>query len=124
MINVKHFMDTIEPTDGSRIWVEPIRLTKDLTEWCQVTYTLCCVAPPQYLCDWLDKHPHGYDYFQAQYYEWLNKSHFKPALQRLVCEARREQITLLHQSSDPQQNSATALHEFLIDLEAYCSRDG
>jgi len=91
MINVKHFMDTIEPTDGSRIWVEPIRLTKDLTEWCQVTYTLCCVAP---------------------------------ALQRLVCEARREQITLLHQSSDPQQNSATALHEFLIDLEAYCSRDG
>ena len=69
------------------------------------------------------KTPDGYDFFQAQYHEWLNKSHFKPALQRLVREARRETITLLHQSSDPQQNSATALHEFLIELEAHCSRD-
>lgn len=123
MINVKHFMDAIEPTDGSRIWVEPIRLTKDLIEWCQITYTLCSAAPPQHLCDWLDQHPHGYDYFQAQYHEWLNKSHFKPALQRLACEARRKTITLLHQSSDPQQNCATALHEFLIELEAFCPRD-
>jgi uncharacterized protein YeaO (DUF488 family) len=123
MINVKHFMDSIEPTDGCRIWVEPIGLTRDLTEWCQITHVLCKVAPPPILCDWLDQHPHGYDYFQAQYHEWLNRSQFKPALQRLACEARHENITLLHQSSDPQQNSATALYEFLIELDAYCSRD-
>jgi uncharacterized protein YeaO (DUF488 family) len=123
MINVKHFMDPVEPNDGSRIWVEPIGLTKDLTEWCQITHNLCRVAPPQHLCDWLALHPDGYDYFQAQYHEWLNKSHFKPALQRLACEARREEITLLHQSTNPQQNSATALHEFLIELDAYCSPD-
>jgi uncharacterized protein YeaO (DUF488 family) len=123
MINVKHFMDSIEPTDGSRVWVEPIGLTKDLTEWCQINFILCHVAPPQNLCDWLHLHPDGYDYFQAQYHEWLNVSHFKPALQRLACESRRQKITLLHQSSNPQQNSATALYEYLIELEAYCPRD-
>jgi uncharacterized protein YeaO (DUF488 family) len=123
MINVKHFMDSIEPTDGSRIWVEPIGLTKDLIEWCQVTHTLCHAAPPQKLCDWLDLHPDGYDFFQAEYHDLLNKSHSRPALQKLACVARHEEITLLHQSSNPQQNSATALREFLIELEAYCSRD-
>jgi uncharacterized protein YeaO (DUF488 family) len=123
MINVKHFMDPIEPTDGNRIWVEPIGVTKDLIEWCQITHTLCNIAPPQVLCDWLELHPDGYDYFQAQYHELLNKSHFKPGLEHLACEARREEITLLHQSSNPRQNSATALYEFLIDLEAYCSPD-
>jgi uncharacterized protein YeaO (DUF488 family) len=123
MINVKHLTDSIEPTDGSRIWVEPIGPTEDLIESRQITYTLCRVAPPQDLCDWLDLHPEGYDSFQVQYHEWLNKSHFKPALQRLAREARHEKITLLHQSSDPQRNSATALQEFLIELEAYSSPD-
>jgi len=121
MIKVKHFMDPVESTDGSRIWVEPIGVTKDLAHWCQITYILCHVAPSQDLCDWLDLHPDGYDLFQAQYHEWLDKSHFKPALQQLACEARREEITLLHQSTNPQENSATALFEFLIELEASCS---
>jgi uncharacterized protein YeaO (DUF488 family) len=123
MINVKHFMDSVEPADGSRVWVEPIGLTKDLTEWCQIDYTLFHVAPPRNLCDWLLLHPTGYHYFQTRYHQWLNESPLKPALQRLACEARRQTVTLLHQSSNPQQNSATALCEYLIELEAYCSRD-
>jgi uncharacterized protein YeaO (DUF488 family) len=123
MIKVKHFMDPIESTDGSRIWVEPIGVTRDLAHWCQITYILCHLAPPQHLCDWLEEHPDGYDFFQAQYHEWLNQSQFKPALQQFACKARHEQITLLHQSSDPQQNSATALAEFLSELEAHCSSD-
>ncbi len=32
----------------------------------------------------------------------------------------RENIALLHQSDDPAHNSATALYEFLSELEAYC----
>jgi hypothetical protein len=46
----------------------------------------------------------------------MNRQLFEPGcLERIVAHG--------HQSSDPQQNTATALHEFLIELEAYCSRD-
>lgn len=123
MINIKHFMDAVEPGDGNRIWVEPIGLTKDFKQWCRVNHTLCHVAPPRDLWDWFLAHPDGYEFFRARYHEWLSKSPYKPALQQLACAAVREDITLLHQSDDPEHNSATALHEFLSELEAYCPPD-
>jgi uncharacterized protein YeaO (DUF488 family) len=123
MITIKHFMDPVEKTDGDRIWVEPIGLTLDLKQWCEVNHTLCHVAPPRDLWDWFIVHPDGYEFFRGRYHEWLSKSPYKPALQQLAWAAMREEITLLHQSDDPEHNSATALHEFLSELEAYCSPD-
>jgi hypothetical protein len=35
----------------------------------------------------------------------------------------RENVTLLHQGDDCEHNTATALHEFLSELEAYCPRE-
>jgi uncharacterized protein YeaO (DUF488 family) len=120
MIRIKHFMDPAEKDDGKRIWVEPIGLTSDLRQWCNVQHILCHVAPPRQLWEWFAEHPHAYDFFRAQYHEWLNKSPYKPALQQLACAAMRENITLLHQGDDAQENSAVALYEFLSELEAYC----
>jgi uncharacterized protein YeaO (DUF488 family) len=123
MITIKHFMDKVEEADGNRIWVEPIGLTCDLKKWCHVNHTLCHVAPPRELWDWFLEHPDGYTYFRGRYHEWLNKSPYRPALQQLACAAMQEDITLLHQSEDNEHNSATALYEFLSELEAYCPPD-
>jgi uncharacterized protein YeaO (DUF488 family) len=120
MIKIKHFMDAVERDDGNRIWVEPVNLTQDFQQWCEVTHTICHVAPPRQLWDWFEAHPKGYAFFRARYHEWLDKSPYKPALQELTRAAMKENITLLHQSTDPEHNSATALYEFLSELEAYC----
>ena len=40
--------------------------------------------------------------------------------QRLACIAMRHPFTLLHTGDDAIQNTATALYEFLSELEAYC----
>ena len=71
----------------------------------------------------LDEHPDGYEYFRGQYHECLSKGPYRTALQQLACAAMKENITLVHQGDDPQHNTATALHEFLSELEAYCPRD-
>jgi uncharacterized protein YeaO (DUF488 family) len=120
MINVKHFMDQVEKTDGKRIWVEPIALTNDLREWCGVQHLLCHLGPPRSLWDWFEAHPQGYDFFRARYHQWLSQSAYKSALQQLACAAMKENITLLHQGDDPEHNTATALYEYLAELEAYC----
>src|SRR5438046_1623254 len=109
MINVKHFMDAVEESDGRRIWVEPIGLTKELQEWCRVEHLMTHLAPPRELCDWFEEHPDGYGYFRGKYHTWLDASPYRPALRQLVKAATRENVTLLHQGDDPQQNSATAL---------------
>jgi uncharacterized protein YeaO (DUF488 family) len=120
MIKIKHFLDALEEDDGRRIWVEPISLTHDFRQWCSVDHLLCHVAPPRGLWDWFESHPTGYDYFRARYHTWLAQSPYKTALQQLACAAMKENITLLHQSDDQAHNSATALYEYLIELEAYC----
>ena len=123
MIKIKHLLDAVEPDDGQRISVEPINLTRDLREWCKVDHVLCHLGPPKKLWEWFEEHPDGYDYFRAQYHDALTKSVYKPALQQLACAGIRETFTLLHQGDDPGHNSATALHEFLTELEAYCPRE-
>ena len=120
MIKVKHVMEAVEECDGQRMWVEPIGLCKDLKEWCQVDHVLPHLGPPMSVWKVLEDHPDTYDFFRAKYHEQLNKSKHKAALQALACASRRETFTLLHSSEDEEHNSATALHEFLTDLEAYC----
>ena len=121
MIKIKHFMDAVEGDDGTRIWVEPIGLTRDLCEMCGVTIVFPHLGPPRDLWQWFEQHPGGYEYFRGRYHEYLGQSAVKPALQQLVHAALRDDFTLLHQGMDPEQNTAMALYEFLSELGAYSS---
>jgi uncharacterized protein YeaO (DUF488 family) len=123
MMNVKHLMDTVDNSDGQRLWVEPIGCTKDLCEWCHVNHVLSHLGPPRKLWDWFEEHPDCYDEFRARYHEYLARGPYRDALQQLACIGRKEAFTFLHQGEDPRHNTATALFEFLTELEAYCPRD-
>lgn len=123
MIKIKHLMDAVEKDDGLRLWIEPIGLTRDLSEWCEVDHVLCHVGPPVGLWEWFDEHPDGYGYFRATYHDWLSHSKYKAALQELACASSRNTFTLLHQGDDPAHNTATALYEFLSELSSYCPPD-
>jgi len=119
MFKIKHFLDANESDDGQRIWVEPIGLTRDLREMCNITNVLSHFGPPKSVWDWFEKHPDGYDYFRAQYHDALTRGPHMAGLQELVFLALRNNITLVHQGDDPAHNTATALYEFLAELEAY-----
>ena len=123
MIKVKHVLDKVEGDDGQRIWVEPISLTHDLREWCKVDHVLCHLGPPKDVWEWFEEHPEGYEYFRARYHESLQRGPYRAALQQLACAGMRENFTLVFQGDDPAHNSATALYEFLSELEAYCPPD-
>lgn len=120
MIKIKHLLDAVEADDGTRIWVEPIGLTKDLRKWCEVDHVLCHIGPPMGLWEWFDEHPDGYDYFRATYHDWLAKSKYHSALRELAVASQKQTFTLLFQGDDPSHNTATALYEYLSELESYC----
>jgi hypothetical protein len=44
MIKVKHLLDPIESDDGERIWIEPIGLTRDLSEMCAIDAVMSHLA--------------------------------------------------------------------------------
>jgi uncharacterized protein YeaO (DUF488 family) len=119
MIQVKNMFDAAEETDGERIWVEPIGLTLDLREWCKIDHVLTHLGPSMQLWEWFETHPQGYDYFRAKYHESLTKSPYRSGMIQLVAAARRNNFTLVHQSEDAEHNTATALYEYLSELEAY-----
>ena len=119
MIYVKHLLDSVDQSDGQRMWVEPIGLTRDLREWCRVDHVLSHLGPPKSVWQILENHPDAYDFFRARYHEFLATSPYKPALQALAAAGLREDFTLVHQSDDPEHNSATALRDFITELEAY-----
>ena len=119
MIKIKHFMEAVEPDDGQRLWIEPGGLTKDLMEWCGVTHVASHLGPPRMLTQWFEEHPDGYEFFRGCFHQQLQQSGYRDSLQALACFARRENITLLHQGDFPDRNSATALYEFLSELESY-----
>ncbi len=119
MIKVKHVTETVEQDDGVRIWVEPVGLTLDLQQWCQVDHVLPHLGPPPQLAEWFEEHPDAYDYFRAKYHEHLNRSSFRSALVQLAHIAQRQNITLLHHGDNPSENTGVALHEFLSELSAY-----
>jgi uncharacterized protein YeaO (DUF488 family) len=119
MFKIKHFLDAVESDDGQRIWIEPIGLTRDLREMCEITNVLSHLGPPRPLWEWFEQHPDGYDYFRGEYHEYLATSPHREALRELVFLALRDNITLVYQGDDPAHNTATALYEFLSELEAY-----
>jgi uncharacterized protein YeaO (DUF488 family) len=121
MIKIKHLMDGREEDDGERMWVEPIGLTKDLTEWCSVDHLLPHLGPPAELWNWFEEHPDGYEYFRGRYHEYLNKGGFRKALWQLAKAGLTENFTLLHQGENAEQNTATALYEYLSELSAHIS---
>ena len=123
MIKIKHLCDTVESDDGQRIWVEPIGLTRDLREWCSVNRILTGLGPPIVIWRWFESHPEGYEYFRGKYHEYLGRSRRRMVLMRLAAAGLKENFTLVHQGDDPRQNSATALHEYLTELQAYCQPD-
>lgn len=123
MIKVKHFLDTVEKDDGVRMWVEPFGLTHDLKEWCCVEHVMPHLGPPRDVWDRFQEHPDDYEVFRGQYHECLAHSRYRAALQRLACAGLRDNFTLLHSGDDPEHNSATALREFISELEAYCPPD-
>ena len=120
MIKAKHFLDQIDADDGPRLWVESIGLTKDLQEWQSVDHVLTHLGPPRETWSWFAAHPDGYDEFRDRYHECLSKSPYRSALQRLACESIKTNFTLVHAGDDPAHNSATALREFIVQLEPYC----
>jgi uncharacterized protein YeaO (DUF488 family) len=119
MIKIKHLLDTPEDDDGARLWVEPIGLTADLREWCAVNHMVSNLGPPMTVWRWFQSHPEGYEYFRAKYHEHLSRGKRRRVLAQLAAAALQEDFTLLHQGDDPNHNSATALYEFLTELQAY-----
>ncbi len=119
MIKIKHLLETVEGDDGDRLWVEPIGLTADLREWCKVQYVLSTLGPPMKLWEWFQEHPDGYDYFRGKYHEHLARGRRRKAMLHLAAASLQEDFTLVHQGDDPAHNSATALYEFLTELQAY-----
>ena len=123
MFRVKHVMDPIEPEDGERLWVESVGVTKDLAEWCGVAHVASHLGPPRVLADWFEEHPDGYDFFRGCYHQQLQTSAYRETMQSMACFARRYNVTLLHAGDHPERNAATALYEFLTELEAYCPKE-
>jgi uncharacterized protein YeaO (DUF488 family) len=68
---------------------------------------------------WFQGHPEGYEYFRAKYHQHLSRGKRRQILAQLALAALQEDFTLLHQGDDPDHNSATALYEFLTELQAY-----
>lgn len=120
MIKIKQIFDAAEESDGQRLWIEPIGLTVDLREWCSVHHLVSELGPPVVLWRWFQDHPDGYEYFRGKYHEYLSGAKRRKALMHLAAAALQEDITLLHQGDDPNHNSATALLEYLTELQAYC----
>jgi uncharacterized protein YeaO (DUF488 family) len=117
MIKIKHFLDRIEEDDGQRIWVESHGLTLDLREWCAVDHVLPHLGPSAKLYDWFGKHPDAYDYFAEKYHRALDKSPYRGALADLARAATEENFTLLFDGEDPAHNTATAMYEYLTELQ-------
>jgi uncharacterized protein YeaO (DUF488 family) len=122
MIKVKSIFDPVEPDDGVRIWVEPIGLTLDLVQWCDVDYVLPQLGPPLRVWDDLQGHPDHYDYFTAKYHAFLAQEPRRATLARLAALSVSRQVTLLHEGNDPDQNSAMALAGFLLAWQERAGR--
>ena len=75
------------------------------------------LGPTEKLSHWFEKHPDAYDYFAEKYHEALNKSPYRSALFDLAKAANEENFTLLYHGEDPAHNTATAMYEYLMELQ-------
>lgn len=114
MIKVKSIFDPVEADDGVRIRVEPIGLTRDLQQWCDVDYVLSELGPPLWIWNQLRAHPDHYGSFNVVYESFLSQEPRRDGVARLAVLSTIRQITLLHEGDDPELNSATALCEFVL----------
>jgi uncharacterized protein YeaO (DUF488 family) len=121
MIKIKHFMDAREDDDGQRLWIEPMNLTKDLQEWCFVDHLLPHLGPPMELWEWFEEHPDGYEFFRGKYHEHLTQGGLRRPLWQMAKAGLNENFTLLHQGDSGEENTATALYEYLTELSAHLS---
>ncbi len=119
MIKVKHLVEPSEGDDGPRVWLEPIGLTKDVRERFSVDEVLPMLGPPRPLWEWYVEHPDGYEDFRGRYHKWLSSSPHREYLEQLACMARLATFTLLHAGDTPDRNCATALNDFLKEIEAH-----
>ena len=122
MIKVKSIFDPVEADDGVRVWVEPIGLTRDLQQWCEVDYVLPLLGPPPKVWNELLEHPDRVDYFAAEYYAFLDQKPRRAVLAQLAALSVSGQLTLLHEGDDPCRNSATVLCEFLSAWQEHGGR--
>ncbi len=121
MIQIKNLFDAPEPTDHVRLWVGPVALTRDLTEWCRVDRWLKEGSPSPELAEWFEEHQGGWEYFRGKHHEQLDRNGADEVLRQLSRRAMKETVTLLHAESDPTENAAVSLYEYLVELQAYCS---
>lgn len=123
MLQIKSLFDKPEPQDGLRLWVGPIGLTKDLAQWCNVDRWLKEGSPTAVLGQWFEEHPQGWDYFRGMHHEELNRNGYVRELRSLSLRSSKENVTLLYGETNPEQNSAVSLYEYLVELQAYASDD-
>jgi uncharacterized protein YeaO (DUF488 family) len=123
MIRVKHLFDARESGDGLRLWVGPVGLTRDLAEWCHVVRWLREGSPSAALAEWFEEHPGGWEYFRARHHDELARGGAVDRLRALGQHALTENVTLLHAEDSPVENAAVSLHQYLAELQAYCSDD-
>jgi uncharacterized protein YeaO (DUF488 family) len=118
MIYVKHFMDSVSPGEGPRLWVEPLGLTLDLLEWCRIDLLMRDFAPNRILWEWYYERPGTgrYQVFSQAYRKWLLEGPCRASLQALAQLARNGDITLLHQCTDSTRNSGTVLRDAMEEL--------
>lgn len=113
MIKVKSIFDPVEADDGVRIWVEPIGLTRDLRQWCDVDYVLPQLGPPLRVWNDLREHPDHYGYFAAKYRAFLSQTACRATIAQLATLAGSRQVTLLHDGIESKHNSAAVLFDFI-----------
>jgi uncharacterized protein YeaO (DUF488 family) len=123
VIKIKHLMDEVEDDDGVRMWVEPINLTRDLQEWCEVDVVLAPLAPCQSLIHALAGDAETFDSLMIRFHDELRRSPNADTLRSLAIGSLTETFTLLHASDDNAQNCAVALFEFLVELASHRSAD-
>jgi len=123
MIQIKNLFDAAEPDDGLRLWVGPVGLTRDLAAWCRVDRWLREGSPSPDLAAWFEEHPDGWEYFRARHHEALSRGGFKERLRELSRRALRENVTLLYGESNPTENAAVSLYEYLVALQPYAPEE-
>lgn len=118
MIKIKHVMEPVSEDDGARLWVEPLGLTRDFQEWCQVDALLTQLGPPPLLWNWHQAHgdAKGHEVFSGAYRAYLLAMPHQSVLRELARVGSRSTFTLLHQGADPDHNTAKVLQEMLEQL--------
>lgn len=112
-VRVRRVYGSREPEDGRRVLVDrvwPRGVSKeraDLDEWCKA------VAPSPALRTWYGHDPDRFSEFDQRYRSELEEAERAVALQHLIEEAERQNLTLLTSTSQPEISQAAVLAEII-----------